>query len=82
MTQEKKPPGSGRGGRRSPGARPDPIGTGLRQLWTDVENEPVPDDFLNLLDAIDQQRSQKVAQAAPGRGGGDDGGDTTKGRNA
>ena len=31
----------------------DAIGAGLRQLWQSIENEPVPADFLILLDKID-----------------------------
>lgn len=40
------------------GAVADPVTQGLRQLFGAVEDEPVPDEFLRLLDAIDQQRSQ------------------------
>lgn len=31
----------------------DPVSLGLRKLWQDVEKEPVPDEFLALLDEID-----------------------------
>lgn len=34
---------------------PDPIALGLRKLWADVENEAVPDEFLALLDRIDDR---------------------------
>jgi hypothetical protein len=30
---------------------------GLRRLWADVENEEIPEDFLNLLDEIDSRRA-------------------------
>jgi hypothetical protein len=33
--------------------RGDPIASGLRQLWADVEREPVPEEFLDMLDRID-----------------------------
>ncbi len=32
---------------------PDKIGKNLRQLYDDVLNEPVPDDFLSLLSQAD-----------------------------
>lgn len=32
------------------------IGQKLRQLYDDVANEPVPDDFLKLLEQADQRR--------------------------
>ena len=49
----------------------DPIAMGLRRLWTDVEDEAVPDDFLSLLDEIDTRRAQKasVAGSADGTAG-------------
>lgn len=31
----------------------DPISLALRQLWAAVEMEPVPEDFLRLLDDLD-----------------------------
>jgi hypothetical protein len=31
----------------------DPISLGLRKLWQNVEQEQVPAEFLDLLDAID-----------------------------
>lgn len=34
-------------------AAPDPISAGLKALWAAMENEPVPDEFLALLDRID-----------------------------
>lgn len=35
----------------------DPIASGLKRLWTDIENEPVPDEFFSLLDSIEERRS-------------------------
>lgn len=32
----------------------DPISAGLKALWAAMEDEPVPDDFLALLDRIDK----------------------------
>jgi len=32
----------------------DKIGTNLRQLYDNVVNEPVPDDFLSLLEQADK----------------------------
>lgn len=32
---------------------PDIVTTGLRQLFASVAEEPIPDDFLRLLDEID-----------------------------
>lgn len=48
---------SGRGG---PRAASDPIALGLRRLWSEVEKEAVPDDFLDLLDQIDERRSHEA----------------------
>jgi hypothetical protein len=46
----------GRGRRR---ASDDPIAAGLRRLWQDVESEPVPDSFLDILDRIDAVRADE-----------------------
>lgn len=35
----------------------DPVSLGLRKLWQDVEKEPIPDEFLALLDAIDSAKA-------------------------
>lgn len=40
------------------GGQKDPIALGLRRLWAGVEQEDVPDDFLRLLDQIDESRDQ------------------------
>jgi hypothetical protein len=57
---------------RSPrGGRPDLVSDALRQLWANAENDPVPDEFLNLLDQLDAARlpAQAVAPAdAPDEG--------------
>lgn len=53
MAREKQ--GSPRQGSSS--NTPDPIGSALRKMWADVENEQVPDQFLDLLDAIDAKRN-------------------------
>jgi hypothetical protein len=52
----------GRGG----GGRVDPISAGLRQLLDTVSQEPVPDEFLRLLDRLDENVQRA---AAPGAGG-------------
>ena len=44
--------------RRSRGPANDPISAGLRKLWQDVEHEPLPAEFFDLLDAIDAARAQ------------------------
>ena len=35
----------------------DPVSLGLRKLWHELENEPIPAEFLDLLDAIDAART-------------------------
>lgn len=47
---------SGRGRRAN---QPDPIAEGLRKIWENVEKEPVPDDFLDILDRIDVARQKE-----------------------
>ncbi len=37
----------------------DPIAAALRQMHDGVENEPVPDDFLRLLDELDERIAAK-----------------------
>lgn len=51
----------------------DPVSLGLRQLWHEIENEPVPSKFLDLLDAIDAANRSGSAGAAvaPSDGTGD-----------
>ncbi len=45
---------------RNPGVnKPDPIAEGLRKLWENVEKEPVPDEFLDILDRIDAARRKE-----------------------
>ncbi|MEO0981804.1 MAG: NepR family anti-sigma factor [Pseudomonadota bacterium] len=50
MTEKNRP-----GPRNDKGAkqRQDRIGDRLRQLYDEVANEPVPDDFLKLLEEAD-----------------------------
>ncbi len=45
------------------GAKPDPVTAGLQQLFASIENEPIPDDFLRLLDEI--EASSKRAGEPP-----------------
>lgn len=37
--------------------RDDPISQGLRQLLASVTEEPVPDEFMDLLDSLDERRA-------------------------
>jgi hypothetical protein len=39
------------------GGRPDLVSDALRQLWASAEHDPVPDDFLALLDRLDEARA-------------------------
>lgn len=39
----------------------DPVSLGLRKLWQDIEQEPVPMEFLDLLDAIDAASGDDTA---------------------
>lgn len=64
VAQEAMAPAAGsrhgaRGGRRG---GVDPISAGLRQLLDTVSQEPVPDEFLRLLDRLDEN----VQRAASG----------------
>jgi hypothetical protein len=43
----------------------DPISAGLKALWAAMENEPVPDEFLALLDRIDATRPPVEPAVAP-----------------
>ncbi len=44
----------------------DAISAGLRKLWAEVEDEPVPDDFMALLDKVDAaRRDRKADPGAP-----------------
>lgn len=40
-------------------SRQSGIGRRLRQMYDDVVNEPIPDDFSDLLTQIDQSKSKK-----------------------
>ena len=35
------------------GARPDPVSAGLQKMFAAIADEPIPDDFLRLLDEIE-----------------------------
>lgn len=37
----------------------DPISAALRQMHDGVANEPVPDDFLKLLDQLEERMIEK-----------------------
>ncbi len=43
------------------GGKPDAVTTGLQQLFAAIADEPIPDDFLKLLDEI-EARSQGTKQ--------------------
>lgn len=45
--------------------QPDPISAGLKKLFETVAEEPIPDDFLSLLDQIDAERSARQSGASP-----------------
>lgn len=47
-----------REGRKGEAASADPIAAGLKKLLQDVAQEPIPDDFLMLLDQIDARLEQ------------------------
>lgn len=49
------------------GGRADLVSDALRQLWDNAENDPVPEDFLLLLDRLDAARAD-----TPKTGGGND----------
>lgn len=46
-----------RGDRFNDSTLPDKIGSNLKQIYDDVLNEPVPDDFLALLSQADKKQS-------------------------
>ena len=54
---DSRPPPVARSPRRSSKYANDPVALGLRKLWQGVEEEPVPDEFMALLDAIDSAQS-------------------------
>lgn len=35
--------------------KPDPVTTGLQRLFAAIADEPIPDEFLKLLDEIDSR---------------------------
>lgn len=56
--------------RTSRSGRPDLVSDALRQLWANAESDPVPDDFLALLDKLDEARAAPE-HPATGAGTGD-----------
>lgn len=68
-------------GPKAAGAGPDPIAIGLQHLFASVAEEPIPDEFLELLSRIDGGGQAKPAEppiaggkdgsGASGRAGGD-----------
>jgi hypothetical protein len=40
------------------------VSDALRQLWSNAESDPVPDDFLALLDQLDAARANPGNPAA------------------
>ncbi len=72
MNDTRKTPPTGRPDKTAPpdaaraarAARVDPISAGLKALWASMENEPVPDEFLALLDQIDAARPPADTPAA------------------
>lgn len=50
-----RPPGSTRR------TGPDPVTSGLQRMFAAIEDEPIPDDFLRLLDEIDARAARAVA---------------------
>lgn len=50
--------------RRSSRYNNDPVSLGLRKLWQNVEQEAVPTEFLDLLDAIDATSGKEPAAEA------------------
>lgn len=36
----------------------DPVTAGLRQLFAKIEEEPIPDEFLRLLDEIEARSAE------------------------
>lgn len=45
--------------------RQDPIGRRLRQMYDDVVNEDVPDEFLSFLEQADERQSEAAGQEEP-----------------
>ncbi|TPE63963.1 hypothetical protein FJQ54_03755 [Sandaracinobacter neustonicus] len=58
-------PGARIAGSGPSGLEDDPISLGLRKLWAEVEREEVPDDFLDLLDQIDERRAASPDEQRP-----------------
>jgi hypothetical protein len=61
--------GAGKANAATPGpATPDAIAAGLRQLFAPLAAEPVPDEFLALLDRIDANARKGAGLTPPPRG--------------
>lgn len=54
------------GRRRRQMTADDPIAAGLRRMWADAEQEPVPDDLLALLDRIDASGGSPTGNTGQG----------------
>ncbi|KPF64163.1 hypothetical protein IP88_13940 [alpha proteobacterium AAP81b] len=48
------------------GSGGDPVTTGLQRLFASFEDEPIPEDFLRLLDEI-EARGAEVVDLAPAK---------------
>lgn len=58
----------GDAGGKMPPKNPDAIAMGLQQLFATVADEPVPDEFLALLERIDaQEDARRKPAAAPAK---------------
>jgi hypothetical protein len=51
----------------------DHVSEALRQLWESAERDPVPAEFLDLLDQLDGARAPIPQRSAKGSAGGADG---------
>ncbi len=43
----------------------DPIAFGLQKLFEPILNEPVPDEFLAILDRVDAERDRRTQAGGP-----------------
>lgn len=58
--EENRPDAAAVSKRRTGRYTNDPISLGLRKLWQNVEQEAVPAEFLDLLDAIDSAKGDDL----------------------
>lgn len=56
-------------GTAGPAAGIDPISVGLQRLFESVADEPVPDDFMALLDRIEAAERERDSNEPPSAGG-------------